>query len=502
MEAREARLSEMRSQVAKNINYFKLKIKKGISSDDINTRYFWSQFEDLEENQLLAELTAAEYGDVHSLWDPNGLSGFLFYRRIEGVRITTEGLEYDLSRVERSEFCRGETKVARQQYEEIDKKVHLSDIDSIVDCSRKLDTVERAIDKVNNRESRFYRIPDLLLATKYLLANETFLSEDDIHDIEAAREFFGKSVEDKAYSDEDYLRYERVVNVLSSYLYETQLTRPENFSPDGEFKFIVHATPIVAAGGDSIKQSDFHRKRFISTSLISNRNLATYRNQRYGLIYSPAATDIVTAYPDDVYSANDETGAALSFSSNSLIPPTLPPDLLVNETVGEDGLDSWHYNEVLLDLYKIEPTGVFIIDDGVDTLDSAYVHVKEYAEKVGLPLVKIDLSKCREKAGLEPFPDYVKDEIMKRIRFKFRQAPTDVPGLPSNPRVVPSVYDHFIRSTSLARNRFSMSDEFKDWAWRMFLACREGGEQDIENAIDKTANAMADSYSKERQSAA
>lgn len=74
-------------------------------------------------------------------------------------------------------------------------------------------------------------------------------------------------------------------------------------------------------------------------------------------------------------------------------------------------VDSRIINEVVLNKTAARPKNVFVKTNGCEFLFWEYIHVKQMLESYGIPIKIINMSKYRQKAGLEPYSQEEKEKF-------------------------------------------------------------------------------------------
>lgn len=190
---------------------------------------------------------------------------------------------------------------------------------------------------------------------------------------------------------------------ITDMVWNNSITNPKNYVPGEPFMFIVHNfSKTIVTNSTKINEQSGRNGR-ISTSLITDKEMGVFGNNKYGFVYSDISK-IVTAGKRDLYSYETEKeGKFMQNSDNSsLITPQEIEAYCVNKCVEENGQtlssDSSNiYNEILLNSEGLSPSAVYCITFGEKDLSDDYRNAKALAENVGLPLIEIDISLYRTK---------------------------------------------------------------------------------------------------------
>ena len=194
-----------------------------------------------------------------------------------------------------------------------------------------------------------------------------------------------------------------------------------NSEQEDGFRYLVHNI------GSREYYDDFTSK-VISTSLITNRQIAFYRDWAKGtpngFIVSPKNIRTATFFDNSVDNMDSETNGLYEWMQ---LPYELEQDFINDakqrgkylsyqvkgsqEYYGED------CNEVACDDFDI--VGYFFVSFGEGKLNPAYKKSKEMAETRGIPLKEIDFMQVRKENGLEPMNADMKRTLFKNMMLKW-----------------------------------------------------------------------------------
>lgn len=172
-------------------------------------------------------------------------------------------------------------------------------------------------------------------------------------------------------------------------------------------------------------EGDFN-KRYMSTSLVTSRTMGLFSENignNFGFIINP--TNIVSASEHDSFTNNSPVNEYMETFSRGKIPPIKLPweieETCIEQTIENSGemlnYDNRPvYSEIVVEEFEIE--AMYYRSNGEGELAPNYEMAKKMAEERGLELRELDLSKAREKQGLEPMTEGMQKSFLRNILRK------------------------------------------------------------------------------------
>ena len=308
----------------------------------------------------------------------------------------------------------------------------VTSLSQLEDLSKKIDQLTTQTEKTYNQVlKKVHRNNDantLYSTVGYIQSDSKAQLNDSeksiIQDVKSQLEIIMKSDD---FKEEDVEAIAKYINGVSAKLFMVQQTQPQNFVSGEPFMFVAHN---LTSSTDIKATDELYRKNFISASLITDKEMALYGNNRVGFIYS-IDNNVIASDSKDIYSYNTSDDASQVFIGKydkpTIKPPTQIEQECMQKTIDKNGeilnyvsVDSNNfyksennfYSEVVLDIRKKRPTGVFCVTNGEKELNLDYIEAKRLADEFGVPLVDIDISLYRSKSGLEPT---TKNERIKSV---------------------------------------------------------------------------------------
>ena len=245
-----------------------------------------------------------------------------------------------------------------------------------------------------------------------------------------------------------FINLEKSTRNISYKTLKSEITKPNQFYPKQEFRFIVH---VPTEGTNNDNDENF---AITSTSLITDRSMGLYDNGygKFGyildfdmenFIVSSTADLYSSLYPQEEYDNEDyylqfykndmyviETDEELFQMSETCIAiPHYMEQVNINTTIEVNGEplnydEEEIYNEiVMLNNDKLKKVGIFVRTIGDKNFNNDYLRANQLAEKTGLPLIEIDKSLYREKAGLKPLTPAEIKTVVNNVGRKIKKSP-------------------------------------------------------------------------------
>ena len=167
-------------------------------------------------------------------------------------------------------------------------------------------------------------------------------------------------------------------------------------------------------------------KRYMSTSLVTSKTMGLFSENignNFGFIINP--TNIVSASEHDSFTNNSPVNEYMEAFSQGKIPPIKLPweieEKCIEQTIENSGemlnYDNRPvYSEIVVEGFEIE--AMYYRSNGEGELAPNYEIAKKMAEERGLELREFDLSKAREKQGLEPMTEDMRKSFLRNILRK------------------------------------------------------------------------------------
>ena len=308
------------------------------------------------------------------------------------------------------------------------KNIPITSLYGLEDVSKKIDQIEQLYDKVLRKVHR-YRETLILKETINFIQNDirADLTDEEKTTIELFKKQLEAIIISPDFNVEDVENIKTALKNISIKLYKQQLTEPQDYVSGEPFMFVVHNL----TGRTDIKSTDeFYRESFLSTSLITDKEMGLYGGKKVGFIY-PVDNNLLVADSKDVQSYNRENNTSLEYIGQYDKPTTKPPVQIEKEcmqqTLSETGeilnygADSNVYSELVLDIRGKKPTGIFCITNGEKELNSNYVTALRLSVEFNLPLIDIDMSIYRSKNGLEPLTESAKKQMTINMLYFFNK---------------------------------------------------------------------------------
>lgn len=233
---------------------------------------------------------------------------------------------------------------------------------------------------------------------------DTSLSETKKEELQNIKQELSSAIKDEKTDIEKIELNVEVYNESAQGIWKEYLTGDEE-----EFCWLAHNLTKGELRGE-------FRDKQMSTSLITSRTMGRYGNSDYGLIINPK--NIVAANYKDTYTLNWNDGDEAFYTKPPIMLPEEIEKISIEQTVDANGemlnYDKTSiYSEIVVDDYEIE--GVYYVSYGEKELAKDYESAKKIADQRNLPLREIDISKCREKQGLEPLTEGQKEKVLKNV---------------------------------------------------------------------------------------
>lgn len=245
-----------------------------------------------------------------------------------------------------------------------------------------------------------------------------------------------------------FVNLEKSTRNISYKILKKEITMPHQFYPQQGFTFIVH---VPTEGTNNDIDENF---KVTSASLITDRSMGLY-DDGYGkfgyildfdlenFIVSSTADLYSSLYPQDEYDNEDyylqfykndmyviETDDELFQMSETCVAiPHYMEQVNANATVESNG-ELLNYDEVeiyneivLLNNDKLKKVGVFVRTVGDKNFNADYINAMNLAQKTNLPLIEIDKSLYRQKAGLKPLTPAETKSVVNNVARRIKKNP-------------------------------------------------------------------------------
>ena len=245
-----------------------------------------------------------------------------------------------------------------------------------------------------------------------------------------------------------FVNLEKSTRNISYKILKKEITMPHQFYPQQGFTFIVH---VPTEGTNNDIDENF---KVTSASLITDRSMGLY-DDGYGkfgyildfdlenFIVSSTADLYSSLYPQDEYDNEDyylqfykndmyviETDDDLFQMSETCVAiPHYMEQVNANTTVESNG-ELLNYDEVeiyneivLLNNDKLKKVGVFVRTVGDKNFNADYIKAMNLAQKTNLPLIEIDKSLYRQKAGLKPLTPAETKSVVNNVARRIKKNP-------------------------------------------------------------------------------
>ncbi|MGM9875686.1 MAG: hypothetical protein ACI310_00455 [Bacilli bacterium] len=245
-----------------------------------------------------------------------------------------------------------------------------------------------------------------------------------------------------------FINLEKSTRNISFKVLKSEMTKPDQFYPNQRFAFIVHV-PTDGTNNDSDEKF-----KVTSTSLITDRSMGLYDDGfgKFGYILDFDLENFIVSSTADLYSSlypqeefdnedyylqfykNDmyviETDEELFQMSETCVAiPHYMEQVNTNTTIEVNGEplnydEEEIYNEiVLLNNDKLKKVGIFVRTVGDKNFNKDYLKAMQLAQKTGLPLIEIDKSLYRQKAGLKPLTLAETKEVVNNVGRRIKKNP-------------------------------------------------------------------------------
>lgn len=231
-------------------------------------------------------------------------------------------------------------------------------------------------------------------------------------------------------------------------------------------------------------EGDFN-KRYMSSSLVTSRTMGLFSENmgnNFGFIINP--TNIVSASEHDSFTNNSPFNEYMEAFSVGKVPPIKLPweieETCVEQTIENSGemlnYDNRPvYSEIVVEEFEIE--AMYYRSNGEGELAPNYEMAKKMAEERGLELRELDLSKAREKQGLEPMTEGMQKSFLRNIlRKKFM-----------NEKEIGKAMHYMMHDENTIEDQF-IENHFEEF-YRRYLQLRNNGDYSKEDILQEF-NAM------------
>ena len=231
-------------------------------------------------------------------------------------------------------------------------------------------------------------------------------------------------------------------------------------------------------------EGDFN-KRYMSSSLITSRTMGLFSENmgnNFGFIINP--TNIVSASEHDSFTNNSPVNEYMEAFSEGKVPPIKLPweieETCVEQTIENSGemlnYDNRPvYSEIVVEEFEIE--AMYYRSNGEGELAPNYEMAKKMAEERGLELRELDLSKAREKQGLEPMTEGMQKSFLRNILRKNFM----------NEEQIGKAMHYMMHDENTIENQF-IENHFEEF-YRRYLQLRNNGDYSKEDILQEF-NAM------------
>ncbi len=245
-------------------------------------------------------------------------------------------------------------------------------------------------------------------------------------------------------------------------------------------RFLVYST----GGAKILKDNQNYRKQEISVSYVMEEQFGTYASQYGSIGFIYPYEDVISAYPEDIYSWIDNDGEEKdplkvddefilrSLQSYHFVFPLkliIEKNKELSKKMTGHILDDSIYNELLIK-DTVQPIGIYIMDYGLKDACHGYKKAKEMAESWNLPLVEIDKSIYRVQAGLDAFSLTDKYNIILSMIDQVCEENAVWAYYRDWCRIG---FDHFVDE--------GKSDYFLDEVWKIYLKLKETNQISVAN---------------------
>ena len=224
-----------------------------------------------------------------------------------------------------------------------------------------------------------------------------------------------------------FINLEKSTRNISFKVLKSEITKPNKFYPNQKFAFIVH---VPTDGTNNDNDESF---KVTSASLITDRSMGLFNGGigNYGYILDFDLENFIVSSTADLYSSLypqeefdnedyylqfyksdmyvvDTDDELFQMSETCVAIPHYMEQVNVDTTIEVNGEplnydEGEIYNEiVLLNNDKLKKAGIFVRTVGDKNFNEDYLKAMQLAERTGLPLIEIDKSLYRQKAGLKP----------------------------------------------------------------------------------------------------
>lgn len=253
-------------------------------------------------------------------------------------------------------------------------------------------------------------------------------------------------------------------------LYNKQATKLwKNYLTDkSETGYLVHNLSKGSFDGD-------FDSKYMSTSLVTDKQMGLFseqRNNNFGFIINPK--NIISASSNDTYTNNSPVNKQVGVFEST--PPIMLPweveRKCIEQTIENNGemlnYDNRNvYSEIVVEDYEIE--AMYYRSNGEGELSPNYETARKMAEARGIPLKELDISKAREKLGLEPMTPEMKKKFFTNILRRNFCSEKEIQGM----------FDYYSNLTSINTNEYKTENDiiekYNEEFYQKYLQLRNGG---------------------------
>ena len=308
------------------------------------------------------------------------------------------------------------------------KDTSVNSLSQLEDLSKKVDQLVNQTEELYNQVLRMvhrHKESSTLLDTINYIQNDkkNILTNEEKINIQLFKKQLETVLNRNNFKPEDVEHIANYLNTISRRIFDQHQTLPKSFINGESFMFTVHNL----TSNTNLKANDeFYRKNFISTSLITDKEMGLYGQNKVGFIYT-TDNNVIASESKDVYSYNTSDDNSQIFIGKYDKPTIKPPIQIEQEcmkkTIKETGeilnysKNSNVYNEVVLDIRNKKPTGIFCITNGEKGFNPNYIAAEKLSTEFNLPLIDIDMSIYRSKSGLEPITENDKIQLVTNMLY-------------------------------------------------------------------------------------
>jgi hypothetical protein len=364
------------------------------------------------------------------------------------------------------------------------KRIPINTLSQLEDVSKKVDQLtnqsEQVYNQVLRKVHRFREVSTLQDTINYIQNDiNSILSEEERTTIQSYKAELESMTSTQDFKPEDVENISDYLNNISVKLFYQHQTDPKNFINGESFMFTVHNLTSYT----NIEATDeFYRKNFISTSLITDKEMGLYGPNKVGFIY-PVDSNVVASESKDVYSYNTNDDASQIFIGKydkpTIKPPTQVEHECMKKTIEQTGeilnysKDSNVYSEVVLDIRDKKPSGIFCVTNGEKELNPNYAEAMRLSAEFNLPLVDIDMSVYRNKNGLPPITKNDKIQLTTNMLYMYYK------GIGQN-------VDY--------ANRLALAQSHSEQISQSLMTLKNNGQYSIETMTNVLSNILTGNY--------